>query len=144
MPTPNSLERITRAPATGGVFDENPLVNQLLDVTEGSVMRALPDLRPLRGSELSLEPIEHPIEDQPLPLIDCCTSKPIPEMRLAQNGGQGRFGRVQSVVKAIQKPLHPGRNVERFPLRFFEDVVISVPLLPDLRRHAVKPLRAVL
>jgi len=29
------------------------------------------------------------------------------------DGGQGRFGRVQSVVKAVQKPLHPGRNVER-------------------------------
>jgi hypothetical protein len=41
MPTPNSLERLTRAPATGGVFEENALVDQVLDVTEGSVMHFL-------------------------------------------------------------------------------------------------------
>ena len=33
-------------------------------------MRALSHLRPLCGSQLSLQSIEHAIEDPPLPLID--------------------------------------------------------------------------
>ena len=33
-------------------------------------MRALSNLRPLGGSQLSFESIEHCIEDQPLPLLD--------------------------------------------------------------------------
>jgi len=56
MPTPDSLERITRAPATGGVFKENALVDQVLDLTEGSVMRALLDLRPIRGRRFPSNP----------------------------------------------------------------------------------------
>ena len=103
-------------------------------------MRALSDLRPLGGSKLSLETVEHSIEDQMLPLIYRRACKPLPEPCLAEHGGQGRFGPVKSAVKAAQKPLHPGRNVERSFLCLFKDVVISVPLLPDLRRHAVKPL----
>ena len=54
MPTPNSLERITRTPAAAGVFEENAIVDQVLDVTEGSFMRALPDLRPRRRGQLHL------------------------------------------------------------------------------------------
>ena len=36
------------------------------------------------------------------------------------------------------------RDVERAFLRFLEDVVVLVPLMPDLRRHAVEPLWNVL
>ena len=59
----HSIQGIARAPATGGVFGQDALTDQALDVTEGGVMRALSDLRQLRGSQLSLESIEHFIED---------------------------------------------------------------------------------
>src|SRR3546814_19459727 len=45
-------------------------------------------------------------------------------------------------VQAVEKPLPPRRYVEGALLRALEQVVIDLPLLPDLRRHAVETLWA--
>src|SRR3546814_15411200 len=45
-------------------------------------------------------------------------------------------------VQAVEKPLPPRRDVEVALLRALEQVVIDLPLLPDLRRHAVETLWA--
>src|SRR3546814_13537137 len=45
-------------------------------------------------------------------------------------------------VQAVEKPLPPRRYVEGALLRALEQVVIDLPLLPYLRRHAVETLWA--
>ena len=51
---------------------------------------------------------------------------------------------VDGAPQTSQEPAHPGRNAQRSFLRPLQDVVVGPALLPDLRRHAVEPLRAAL
>ena len=53
------------------------------------------------------------------------------------------FRAIEGAIEAVQKPFHPGRNIEVAFLRRFQNVVVGVALLPDLRGHAVEALRAV-
>ena len=68
----------------------------------------------------------------------------LPEARLGDHARERRLCAVDRARQAAEKPLHPRRDVHRALLRLFEDAVVVAPLLPDLRRHAVEPLRAAL
>src|SRR5688572_6723091 len=62
-------ERITRAAPTGLVANENSMLDELLDVSQCRITRALRQRRPLRGRQLPLEAFEHAVNHQPLTLI---------------------------------------------------------------------------
>src|SRR5713226_981379 len=68
----------------------------------------------------------------------------LPKTGFAQNAAERFFRSVKGPVKTTEKPLQPGRNVKAGFLRFFEHLVIGLSFDPDLRRHAVKTLRALL
>ena len=67
-----------------------------------------------------------------------------PPKFLNEDGAEDFLGAVNGSAKAAEEPFHPARHVHRALLRALQDVVIRVALLPDLRRHAVEPLRTVL
>ena len=60
-PVPSMLlsaldERVARAPAAACVLRKKPVLDQSLNVAKRRVMRALLELRPLRGGELPSKP----------------------------------------------------------------------------------------
>ena len=67
-----------------------------------------------------------------------------PEPGFPEHARQGRLRAVEGAVQAAEEPLHPRRDVEVALLGRFQDVVIVVPLQPDLGRHAVEAFRALL
>ena len=56
----------------------------------------------------------------------------------------GPIGKEHIHFEAPEKPFHPGRDVQVAFLRLLKDVVIGRTFLPDLGRHAVEALGAVL
>ena len=57
----------------------------------------------------------------------------LPEARFPQHSRKGRVGAVERATQAVEEPRQPRRNIERALLRALKDVVVGVPLVPDLR-----------
>ncbi len=68
----------------------------------------------------------------------------LPKARLGENGRQYCLGATKSAIETIEKPLQPRRNIEVTLLCRFENIVIGIALLSDLRGHAVEALRTFL
>lgn len=66
---------------------------------------------------------------------------PLPELGLAEHGGENLFRAIERAVEAGQEPVQPRRDVEAGFLRRLEQVLIGLPLQAHLRQHAVEALR---
>ena len=60
--------------------------DQIVNVAQGRVVRALRELRPLLRRQLALEAIEQPVEDFALALVDARSRMALPETGLPQDG----------------------------------------------------------
>ena len=127
-----------------GPADEDAAFNERQDVAQGRVLRALRELGVSRCGEPTLVAVEQAVENKCLALVESGSLHALPEARLGEDRAENCLGAVNRSPEAAQKPIHPRRGVHRCLLRPLEDVVVGRPLLPDLRRHAVEALGAVL
>lgn len=134
-------ERIAGAATAALIFREHAELDELGDVAQGGVGRALLSLRVFRGSELPFEPVEQAVEDVALPVIERDAAVTLPELRLAEHGGENPFRAVEGAIKTGEEPAQPRRDFKITFLRRLQHTVIVLALLPDLCRHAVKSLR---
>jgi hypothetical protein len=67
-----------------------------------------------------------------------------PEARRFEDLPERFLRSIDGAAEAADKPLHPRCYVEGSFLCLFEDAVVGVAFLADLRRHAVKALGAIL
>src|SRR3546814_792935 len=134
-------QRIARAAAAAGIPHQDIASDQVGDIAQRRVGRGLGQRRPLRCRQLALEPVQQPVQHLALAIVEGLSAMGFPEMRLTQDRAESSFRAVERPIQAGQEPFQPGRDVEVALLRAFEQVVIGFPLLPDLRRHAVEPLR---
>ena len=63
-----------------------------------------------------------------------------PKVRLDHDSSEDFLRAIECAFKTVQEPFEPWRDVEAALLRCFENVVVSLPLFADLRRHAVEAL----
>ena len=68
----------------------------------------------------------------------------VPESRLPNDLAERDLCALEGPAEATEKPGQPLRDVERSLLRCLEKVVVVIPLVADLRGHAVEPLRSTL
>lgn len=124
------------------VLDQYPAPQKIGDVAQRRVGRASFDGRPFRRRELAVESVEQPVQHVALPLVQRIARMLLPESRLLQHTGENAFRALERARQARKKPRQPRGNVEIALLRPFENLIIRLPLLPDLRGHAVEALRA--
>ncbi len=62
-------KRIAGTSATGAVFDEEALVDKVVDVTSGGILGRLQDFRPFGRGHPALKPVKHAVEHGALPVI---------------------------------------------------------------------------
>ena len=135
-------ELITGAASSSRVAKEDAAFDKFPDIPQRGVLGAFRKLRPFRGGEFALEPIEKAGKHIALALIQREARNTLPKPVLVQHRVKGCPGAVNGPFQAIQKPVHPYGNVHRALLGRFQYFVIVCALLPDLRRHAVEALRA--
>src|SRR3990172_5369989 len=63
-----------------------------------------------------------------------------PKVRFDHDSSEDLLGAIECAFETAQEPFEPWRDVEAALLRCFENVVVSLPLFADLRRHAVEAL----
>src|SRR5882672_8672134 len=134
-------KRVTGASAAAFVLGKDTLVEQILNIAQGGIGRALLKQRPLGRRELALEPVQQAIEHVALALICFRCRMLLPEVCLLKHSRQGLFGAVECTIKTAEKPFEPRRDIKPAFLRCFKHVVIGFALKADLRGHAVKALR---
>jgi len=66
-------------------FFKNKLINLILNVSNGSILRTFRNLCPLRGCQFSIETIQHLINHQPLTFIQNIGRMLFPEAGLEQH-----------------------------------------------------------
>src|SRR5436190_15524747 len=67
-----------------------------------------------------------------------------PKTRLAEDVGENCVRPFERTIQTGEEPLQPGGDIKIALLRFFQDLVVPVSLLTNLRRHAVEALRRIL
>lgn len=142
--TRSRLQRIARTPPTRRVFYQHSLLNERLNIARRGILRASCELCPLGRSKLTVNAIKRLIQHQSLSLVDQLIGVLFPELRFAQHGAKRDFRCGYRAIKTIKKPDEPRRHVKRGFLRFLKYVVIRFAFQKNLRRHAVKPLAAIL
>ena len=65
-----------------------------------------------------------------------------PELAFGDDRRQDSICAVDGTAEAVEEPQDPSRDVRAALLGALKLVVVGVPLDPDLRGHAVEPLRA--
>jgi hypothetical protein len=98
--------------------------------------------RPLRRGKLSLEPVQQPIDDFPLAIVERLSGVRFPEPGFPKHGRESDLRAAERAVQAAQKPLHPCCNIQRALLGLLQNRVVVVTFHTDLGRHAVEALRA--
>ena len=68
----------------------------------------------------------------------------LPEARLGEHEAQCHLGVCEGAIEAVEEPVQPIGNVQVALLGRLEDRVVVCPRMPDLCRHAVETLRAML
>jgi superfamily II DNA or RNA helicase len=89
---------------------------QLVDVAQGRVRRALGDGRPLAAGELALEAVEQPVEQLHLPLVHGRPRPALPEARLGQHGVERVLRPSTARCAGVEEPGEPLGDVQ---LRFW-------------------------
>src|SRR5271165_1737428 len=84
------------------------------------------------------------VEHKPLPFVERGGRSQLPEASFGENSCQCGLRTIDSTRHAVEEPFHPSGDVHRALLGMFEPAVISTTFPPDLRRHAVEALRALL
>src|SRR6218665_1025303 len=128
------------APAAGRFLQHAPL-QQLRDVAQRGVGRALGDGCPLAAAELALEAVEQAIQQFDLPFVQRCARPALPEARLDQHCVQRGLRAGHCAHQRAEEPRQPAGDIERALLYAFEHVVVVLALALDLRRQAVEALR---
>ena len=129
------------APAAGRLL-QHAQFQQLGDVAQRGVGRALGDGCPLAAGELALEAVEQTVEQLHLPLVQRRACPALPETRLDQHGIQCGLRAGDGAPERTEEPRQPAGDVERAFLRALQHVVVVLALALDLRRQAVEALRA--
>ncbi len=106
-----------------------------------SVLRTLGELGVLRCRELAFKAVKQPVQNETLPVVQTDILNSLPETSLGKNSAKARLRSVNGASQAAEKPIHPRGNIHRPLLRLFQNVVIGIAVLPDLRGHAVEALR---
>jgi Xaa-Pro aminopeptidase len=75
-------EGVACTSASTFVLGEDALINEVLNVAQGRVGRALLNCSPFARCQLALETVQRTIQHVALPIIDLCSGKPFPELRL--------------------------------------------------------------
>ena len=83
------------------------------------------------------------VQHQALALVDREIGDSLPETRFGEDCAQGGLCAIDGAAQTAGEPFHPERDVYCPLLRFFKNVIVRPPLLPDLCRHAVEALRTV-
>jgi hypothetical protein len=79
-------EGVACTSASTFVLGEDALINEVLNVAQGRVGRALLNCSPFARCQLALETVQRTIQHVALPIIDLCSGKPFPELRLFKHG----------------------------------------------------------
>jgi hypothetical protein len=82
-----------------------PALEQIGDVAQRRIRRALLDSRPLRRRKLAFEAVQQTIQHIALTLVECIGRVLLPEARLLQHAGKNAFRPVNDSSKAIKRPL---------------------------------------
>ena len=77
---------VVGAPSPSGVFHQDALSDEVLDIAQRRVLRALGEFRPFRGGELSLEAFEKTIEYQSLAGVQREIRNRFPEVAYGKHG----------------------------------------------------------
>jgi hypothetical protein len=136
LPLINLRQRIARAAPSAFVFDQNLAVKQIVDVARSRVLRCLRQRGPFGRRELLFEAaVEQAADNLTLPVVEGLAGVDFPKARLEKNRSEDRLGAGDRLIEAAEEPVQPRRDVEIAFLGRFEDVVVSVALLPDLGRR---------
>ena len=117
---------------------QNTRRHEGLDFTVCRILRHLADLRPLRGREVPVKPIQQAIEHLALMLIEVIGRMPTPELGLGKNHRQAFFGRGNRPRMASQEPKDPTGHIKRIPLSMFDLGIIIILLGLYLRRKRIE------
>ncbi len=125
---------VARAAAARRAAHENTLFDQRQNIAQRRILGTFGKLRILRCRQGTCSAPASP-------LIQRHALNAFPETRFGENTAQDRLRSVDRAPQTTEKPFHPSRNIHCAFLARFEDVIVGIALLPDLRRHAVKALR---
>src|SRR4029450_13402855 len=126
MPTLRGRERVAGAASTALVPLQYPAFQEVLDITQRRVGRALLDLRPLGRGQLALEVAEKPVQHVSLAVVEGRASVFFPEARGLEHPGED--GLAERAAEARKEPCQPRGDVEIACLCGLENVVGGVPL----------------
>ena len=101
---------------------EHSAVDELLNVPERRVLRALRQRRPFRSRQLPFEAVQQSIDHQTLTTFGHL-AQPLPIPGLGDYAGQRSLCTLDRTGEAAEKPLDPERDIHRVPLRPLEDTV---------------------
>jgi hypothetical protein len=100
------------------------LSDQILDISQGRVLRAFGKLCVFRRCQLAFEAVQKLIDDPPLAIGQARARELIPKTSLCQNSRQRALRILNRAAEAIQKPSQPIRDIERALLGRFEHVIV--------------------
>jgi hypothetical protein len=120
-------ERIARAPTSRLILCQYAAFDQIENVSVCRVLRALGQFRPFRRGQLTLEPVQQPIDDLPLSVVERLPSVNFPESSFPEHARQSELRAVKGAVQAAKEPPHPRRDIQRVLLDLFQNPVVVVP-----------------
>jgi len=123
-------------------FPQHAARQQVVDVAQCRVRRALGYGSPLAAGELAFEPVEQPVEQLHLTLVQGGGRPMLPETCLGQYGIERVLRLIDGAMERVEKPGEPLGDVHRPLLGPLQDVVVGLAFALDLRRQAVEALRA--
>src|SRR6266702_6891799 len=138
----NICKRITCAAPAGGVLHQNVSCEKIIDIARSRILRAFGKRCPFGRSQFPLKSVQHAVKYRMLPLVEGLTGMYFPKFGLEEHRSQYRFGAIERAAETSKKPFQPRGDVEIALLRRFQNIVVGVALLPNLRGHAVETLRA--
>ena len=101
-------------------------------VAQCGVVGDLGEFRPFAGRELAFEPVQQPIDDRALPVIERLVAQPLPDVRLAQDLAEHVVGAKDRTVQTIGEPDQPVGHVEFALLAALQCVIIGITLPANL------------
>src|SRR5258706_14227786 len=93
-------KRVTRAPAAFSVADQNAFGHECQNIAQCCIRRTLRELGIFRSREFTLEPVEEPIQNQTLPLIDRFRRDALPKLGFIEHGGESGLCTIDGTAQA--------------------------------------------
>lgn len=117
---------------------------QVIDIAQCGVRRALAQRRPLGVGKLAFKAVQHAVEHLGLPRVYGRAGPALPELGFVQHAGQDGVRALHGAQQAAQKPAEPWCYVQRAFLRGLELVVVVFTLALYLGAEAVVALAKIL